>query len=74
MNISCTICDRQVDTRNEDVTVTVSWVFENLLKNNNIKLDKRAPRVVKICKKCWENTLKNKPEGKDYSWSFNKTI
>ncbi len=74
MNVSCAICDRQVDTRKEDINVTVSWVFEDLLKKNNVKYDKKAPRVVKICNDCWNNKLKSKPEGKDFYWSFNKGI
>ena len=74
MNVSCTLCDKQIDTRNEEVTVTVSWVFSDLIKRNNIKFEKSTPRVVKICKKCWEDVLKDKPEGTDYFWLFNKAI
>jgi len=74
MNISCILCDRQMETRNEDVFVTVSWIFRDLIKRNNIQYNKSIPRVVKICKGCWENALKDKREGADYYWLFNKAI
>ena len=74
MDIQCDICDRQVNTRNEDVYVTVSWVCNDLVKKNNVQSNKNFPQVVKICKQCWENTLKDKPQGTDYYWLFNRTI
>jgi len=74
MNVSCVLCERQIDTKNEEVAVTVSWVLNDLVKRNNVKFEKNAPRVVKICKKCWDNVLKNKPEGSDYYWFFNKGV
>ena len=74
MNIQCTICDRQVETKNEDVFVTTNWVCSDLVKKNNVQLNKNLPRVVKICKKCWTNTLKDKGQGTNYFWMFDKTI
>jgi hypothetical protein len=74
MNISCILCDRQIDTKNEDVIVTVNWVYSELIKRNNIQLSKNLPRVVKICKICWENIIKDKPQGNNYYWLFSKAI
>ena len=74
MNIQCTICGRQIESKNEDVCVTVNWVANDLVKKNNVKLNKNLPRVVKICKNCWNNTFKDKPQGSDYYWFFDKTI
>ena len=63
-----------MDTKKESVKVTVEWVLRELLKMNDIKDDKEFPRVVKICVKCWENTLVKKPDKEDLSWEFNKEI
>ena len=74
MNISCILCDKQMDTKNEDVIVTVSWVYSELIKRNNIQSNKSLPRVIKICKSCWENIIKDKPQGSNYYWLFSKVI
>lgn len=74
MIVPCVLCERQIDTRNEEVIVNVSWIFNDILKKNNVQLNKNIPRLVKICKKCWTTTLKDKPQGNDYYWIFNKTI
>lgn len=74
MIVPCTLCDKQMDTKNEEAIVTVGWVYSDLLKRNNIKSNKSIPRVVKLCKKCWEEALKDKPQEDNYHWSFNKTI
>jgi hypothetical protein len=74
MEISCSICNRQVDTSKEDVYVTVNWIGNDLIKKNNVKLNKKLSRVARICNTCWENTLKDKPKGTDYYWSFDKDV
>lgn len=74
MKVSCILCNKQMETKNENVTVTVNWVYKDLAKRNNLQYKENTPRIVKICKKCWENTLKDKPEGRDYYWTFVKDI
>ena len=74
MDIACSICDRQVDSNKEELFVTVNWIGNDLVKKNNVKLKKNLSRVVRVCKNCWNNTLKDKPEGTDYFWMFDKTI
>lgn len=73
MKVSCILCDGQTDTTNDEVIVTVNWVFSDIIKKNNLQFAKALPRVVKICKKCW-NSLKVKPKGNDYFWIFNVSL
>ncbi|MEM2094351.1 MAG: hypothetical protein QXI32_03535 [Candidatus Bathyarchaeia archaeon] len=74
MRVSCILCDREIETRDEDVYVTVSWILSDILKKNNLQISKNIPRVAKLCSKCWQS-LDNKPppESNTY-WMFNKTI
>ena len=74
MNIQCSICDRQLNTKIDNVYITVNWVCNDMIKKNKVQLNKNLPRIVKICDTCWGSTLKDKPEGTDYYWLFNKTI
>jgi hypothetical protein len=73
MKVTCAICDKEKETKKEDITVTVRWILRDLIKRNKIQYEKNIPRVVKICKKCWAS-LKDKPSGNDYYWLFNKEI
>jgi len=74
MIVSCIFCDRQIETKNEDVVVTVDWIYKELIGKNNLQTNKNISRIVKICTKCWENSIKDKPKGNDYYWLFNKSI
>ena len=73
MNITCTLCGKQLDTSKDDVNVTTEWIFEDLLRSNSVKPDSAIPRVVKVCSQCWDGTL-NSPQGNNISWKFNQSI
>lgn len=62
-----------METTREDIFVTVSWVLKDILEKNHIKSDKELPRIVKLCRACWES-LKEKPQRDDYYWILDKTI
>jgi len=74
MKVNCILCEREVETKNEDVFMTVRWCFVEMLKLNDIKVDRDVGRVVEICSKCWTDKLKNKPSMQDYWWVYNKEI
>ena len=74
LNISCALCNKQMDTKKEKVRVTVEWVLKELIKLNDIDEDKDFPRVVKLCNNCWENKLEKKPAKENLCWEFNKEI
>ena len=73
MNVACVLCNGEIETIDDDVVVTVSWVFQEIIQKNNLQLDQPLPRVVKICKKCWDS-IENKPDSNDYYWLFNKSL
>lgn len=73
MKVLCALCDKEMESREEDVYVTVSWVMEDLLIRNNIPYDKTLQRVVKLCTECW-NALEHKPQGENTYWMFHKDI
>ena len=72
MKTICFLCDKAMQTRNENIFVTVDWIFKDILEKNNVKYDKAIPRVVYICEQCWKS-LKEGPQGEDY-WIFDKNI
>ncbi len=72
--ISCFHCERPVDTKKETLTMTISWLYDDLCKENNIVDNKHPPRVLGLCSKCWNNVFKNKPNLKDWYWEYNKNI
>lgn len=72
--IPCFLCEKPVDTKKDKLMVTVSWVYEDLLKLNDLKSDKSAPRVVSVCSNCWDNKLKKKPDLKDKYWVHHKEV
>ena len=74
MNISCALCNKQMDTKKEKVRVTVEWVLKELIKLNDINDYKEFSRVVKICNDCWVNKLEKKPEKEGLYWEFSKEI
>lgn len=74
MKLTCSLCERDVDTKKEDVFMTVKWCFEELLKLNKINIDKDLSRVVGSCSDCWANKLKKKLSSKNYYWIYNKEI
>ena len=74
MKVSCVLCDREMETRDEDVIVTVSWVFSDVIKRNNVQCSKNVPRVVKLCKECWESLKDKPPQESNSYWTFNKTL
>ena len=74
MKITCTLCEKEVDTKNEEVFMTVKWCFEEMLKLNDIKIDKDIERVISVCSDCWTKKLKEKPSVKDYYWIYSKEI
>ena len=73
MNIACTLCGKTLDTAKDDVNVTTEWIFKDLLATNSVEYNSGIPRVVKVCSKCWDDTL-NSPEAKTISWKFNSSI
>jgi plasmid replication initiation protein len=74
LNISCALCNKQMDTKKEKVRVTVEWVLKELIKLNEINDNKEFPRVVKICNNCYVKKLVKKPEKEDLFWEFSKEI
>ena len=74
MRVPCALCDKVVETKKEDLYVTVRWCFDEMLKANNVETDKDLGRVISVCKKCWSNQLKNKPSIDDYYWIYDKTV
>ncbi len=74
MKVSCILCNKEMETRDEDVIVTVSWILSDILRKNNLQCNRNIPRVVKLCTGCWES-LKDKPsQDSSTYWLFNKTI
>jgi hypothetical protein len=74
MKVSCTLCDQEVETKNDDFYMTMKWCFEEMIKLNEIQLEKDLRRVVGVCSQCWTEKLKNKLSIDDYYWLYNKEI
>jgi len=54
--------------------MTVSWMYKNLLKQNDLKSDKNPPDVVGVCSDCWNNIFNKKLDLKDWYWEYNKNV
>ena len=54
--------------------MTVSWLYKDLLKQNNLKSDKEPGEVVGICSNCWDNSFKKKLDLKEWYWEYNKDV
>ncbi len=74
MKVSCTLCEKEIETRNEEFYMTVRWCFEEMLKLNDIKVDKNLERLVGVCSDCWTNRLKRKLSIDDYYWLYNREV
>jgi len=74
LKTKCFLCEKEVDTKKNNVYVAVRWYFKEALAMNNINLEKEIPRVTHICAKCWKNALKKKPNAENWYWLFNKEI
>ena len=72
--ISCFNCGKHVDTTKEKMFMTVSWMYKNLLKQNDLKSDKNPPDVVGVCSDCWNNIFNKKLDLKDWYWEYNKNV
>lgn len=72
--INCVYCEKPMDTKKETVLVTVKWLYNELLKLNDIKANKNPPRVIGICTHCWESIFKKKLNLKDWYWTYNREI
>ena len=73
MNITCTLCGKQLDTAKDDVNVTTEWIYKKILAENSVESSSAIPRVVKVCSQCWDETL-NSPDAKNIAWKFNPNI
>ncbi len=74
MKVTCSLCDKEVDTTKEDVFMTVKWCFEELLKANAIEVNKDLGRVISVCGDCWTHKLEKKLSTEDYYWIYDKEV
>ena len=72
--ISCFNCKKSIDTKKEKMFMTVSWLYKDLLKQNDMKSDKEPGEVVGICLDCWDNVFKKKLDLKEWYWEYNKVV
>ena len=54
--------------------MTVSWLYKDLLKQNNLKSDKEPGEVVGTCSNCWDKAFKKKLDLKEWYWEYNKAV
>ncbi len=74
MKVPCVLCDKVVETQKEDMYVTVKWCFDEMVKANNLDVDKDLGRVISVCEACWSGKLKSKLDIDDYYWIYNKEV
>ena len=74
MKIPCNLCDEEVETQNEELYMTVKWCLDEMLKLNELEIDKDLGRVISICSDCWSNKLKKKLSGDNYFWIYDKQV
>jgi hypothetical protein len=74
MKVACSLCEKEVDTTKEDVFMTVKWCFEELLKANEMEVNKDLGRVISVCSDCWTNKLEKKLSTEDYYWVYDKEV
>ena len=74
MKVPCVLCDKEVETKKEDLYMTVKWCFDEMLKENNININKDLGRVISVCSNCWTNKLKTKLSIEDYFWIYDKEV
>jgi hypothetical protein len=55
MKVTCNLCDKEVETKEDDLYMTVKWCFDEILKLNDVEVDKDLSRVISICSNCWSN-------------------
>jgi len=54
--------------------MTVKWCLDEMLKLNDLEVDKDLGRVVSICSDCWSNKLKKKLSVDNYFWIYDKEV
>jgi len=74
MQVPCTLCDKEINTKKDNIYMTVRWRFKEMLDINKISLAHELPRVVGICSKCWSSKLKKKLDIDDYYWQYSKEV
>lgn len=74
MKVTCSLCEKEVDTTKEDVFMTVKWCFEELLKANEMEANRDLGRVISVCSDCWIKKLEKKLTIEDYYWVYNKEV
>ena len=74
MKVTCNLCDKEVETKEEDLYMTVKWCFDEILKLNDVEVDKDLSRVISVCSDCWFNKLKNKISADNYYWMYDKEV
>jgi hypothetical protein len=74
MKVACTLCDKEVETKENDLYMTVRWCFDEMVKLNDLKVDKDLGRVIGVCADCWSNKLKKKLSVDDYYWMYDKEV
>lgn len=74
MKVTCSLCEKEVDTTKKDVFMTVKWCFEEMLKANEMEVDKDLGRVISVCSDCWTKKLKKKLSTEDYYWVYDKEV
>ncbi len=74
MKIPCNLCDKEVETQNEELYMTVKWCLDEMLKLNDLEVDKDLGRVVSVCSDCWSNKLKKKLSVDNYFWIYDKEV
>jgi len=74
MKVTCVLCEKEADTKEEDVYVTVEWCFDEMLKLNSIEVDKDLTRIVLVCSDCWTKKLLKKLSTEGHYWIFDKEV
>jgi hypothetical protein len=74
MKVTCVLCEKEADTKEEDVYVTVEWCFKEMLRLNGIEVDTDLGRVVLVCSDCWSKKLLKKLSTEDYYWIYDKDV